>query len=71
MADAAFLSPVFATASHPGANALGTEEFTRLVQIAPCPVYALGGITKENAPALMGTGAIGLAAIGGLLDGRA
>ena len=64
--DAVFLSPVFATASHPIATGLGIELFTELVAATRLPVYALGGITAETAPALMGSGANGLAAIDGL-----
>lgn len=40
----AFLSPAFATQSHPGAAALGSIRWTRLARRAPLPVGALGGI---------------------------
>jgi thiamine-phosphate pyrophosphorylase len=40
----AFLSPVFATASHPGAPALGPVRWTRFAGAARLPVGALGGI---------------------------
>ncbi len=39
-----FLSPVFPTASHPGAPALGSVRWTRLARLAGIPVAALGGI---------------------------
>ena len=65
-ADAALLSPVFATASHPGTRTLGPVRFARLVHRAKLPVYALGGIDSMTAPRLTGSGAAGLAAIGGL-----
>lgn len=65
--DAALLSPVFATVSHPDKGALGEDMFRLLTKNAALPVYALGGITNETAPRLIASGAVGLAAIGGLL----
>jgi thiamine monophosphate synthase len=62
-----FVSPVFATISHPDAAALGVAAFARLARETTMPVYGLGGITDENAEQLAGSGAAGLAAIGGLL----
>lgn len=43
-ADLIFLSPVFATSSHPDAAALGPARWARLARQAACPVAALGGI---------------------------
>jgi thiamine-phosphate pyrophosphorylase len=63
-ADAALLSPVFATASHPGAPALGPLAFAVLAGKAPLPVYALGGMTSENARRLNGARLAGIAGIG-------
>lgn len=65
--DAVFLSPVFATASHPGARALGPARAALIAQAAPVPVYALGGITARNA-GLLAPSFSGIAAIGGLLE---
>jgi thiamine-phosphate pyrophosphorylase len=65
--DAVLLSPVFPTASHPGATALGPLKFARLARQSPIPVYALGGVTAATAPRLTGSGAAGIAAIGGLV----
>ena len=48
-ADAIFLSPVFPTASHPGAATLGIHGFHVLAQQSPLPVIALGGMTHERA----------------------
>jgi thiamine-phosphate pyrophosphorylase len=70
-ADAAVLSPVFPTASHPGAPTLGPLRFAMLARAAGLPVYALGGITAGNAPRLLASGAIGFAAIDGLAGGAA
>ena len=65
-ADAALLSPVFATRSHDDAAALGALRFRMLAQRATLPVYALGGIDAHTALRLGGANAAGLAAIGGL-----
>lgn len=53
-ADFALLSPVFPTASHPEATALGTERFFRLASATSLPVVALGGISPENRCLLAG-----------------
>ena len=66
-ADAALLSPVFATASHPGVRALGPHRFAALAAASPLPVYALGGIDGAHAHILRGSGAVGIAGIGGLI----
>jgi thiamine-phosphate pyrophosphorylase len=65
-ATAAFLSPVFPTLSHPGAKTLGPQTFRRLVRGADLPVYALGGVTSATIGRLAGSGAVGIAGIGGL-----
>ena len=65
--DAVLLSPVFPTASHPGAAALGSLRFAALVRQCPIPVYALGGVTAATAARLAGSGAAGFAAISGLV----
>jgi thiamine-phosphate pyrophosphorylase len=44
-ADLVFVSPVFATRSHPDAEALGVHRASRLAEIAGCPAIALGGMT--------------------------
>ena len=67
-ADAALLSPVFPTASHPGAPALGLMRFASWCRCSPIAVYALGGITSQNSRRLQGTGAKGIAGIGGFVD---
>jgi len=51
-ADGVFLSPVFRTASHPGAGALGVHGFHVLAQQSPVPVIALGGMTYARADEL-------------------
>jgi thiamine-phosphate pyrophosphorylase len=71
-ADVAFLSPVFATPSHPGAPPLGPSEFKRLAAASPVPVLALGGVDETNAALLAGPNVAGFGAIGAFsgLGGR-
>ena len=64
-ADAALLSPVFATASHPHAPALGAARARLMARQAALPVLALGGIDAAKAGLL--DGFAGLAAISALL----
>lgn len=65
-ADAVFLSPVFATASHPGRRALGAARAALMAAEASLPVYALGGIDARKAALLLQTRFQGLAAINAL-----
>ncbi len=51
-ADAAMLSPVFASRSHPGAAALGPLRFRQLASFARMPVIALGGMDQRGADRL-------------------
>ena len=60
-ANLVFLSPVFATRSHPGAKPLGRRRFALLAHQARVPVIALGGMNAERFRAL--GGAYGWAAI--------
>ncbi len=60
----AFLSPAFATASHPDVAAMGPVRWAALARRARLPVLALGGITGNSARRLPrrlchGAGAIG------------
>lgn len=60
----AFLSPIFATATHPNAAPLGLERFSQIAKATTLPLFALGGITPENEPQCRAAGAWGVAAIG-------
>jgi thiamine-phosphate pyrophosphorylase len=51
-ADAALLSPVFATRSHPGGKVLGPVRLRLLARQARLPVIALGGVTWHRAHAI-------------------
>lgn len=58
----AFLSPIFPTASHPGAPALGPARWAALARAAGMPVAALGGIGANRLRSVP-RGAAGLAAM--------
>jgi thiamine-phosphate pyrophosphorylase len=62
--DAIFLSPVFATASHPSRASITPVRANAMARAAVVPVYALGGVTARNAALLHGFA--GIAAIGAL-----
>lgn len=66
-ADAALLSPVFPTRSHPGAATIGATRFALWARRSNLPVFALGGVTARTARRLRF--AAGLAAIDGLTPG--
>ena len=71
-ADVALLSPVYPTESHPDAPALGLEALEAACRTAgPMPVFALGGVTFENAEACLAAGAAGVAGIRTFLRERA
>ncbi len=53
-ADLVFLSPVFATRSHPGGKPLGARRFSLLAHQARVPVVALGGVDAGKARKLGG-----------------
>ncbi|MCS6987516.1 MAG: thiamine phosphate synthase [Sphingomonadaceae bacterium] len=59
-----FVSPVFATASHPRRAPLGPLRFGLLARALPRPVVALGGVDRRRFRRLEPLGAWGWAAIG-------
>lgn len=60
-ADFVVLSPVFAKPGYP--PPLGLAAFGAIARAAAVPVYALGGVTKENASECLAAGAAGIAGI--------
>lgn len=71
-ADILFVSPLFATRSHPGARPLGPFRFAALARASGLPVIALGGVKPRHAARVRALGAGGYAAIDGLtMRGRA
>jgi thiamine-phosphate pyrophosphorylase len=70
-ADIVFVSPLFATRSHPGARPLGAVRFAALARRARVPVMALGGVKRRHALLVRRLGASGFGAIDGLTGGTA
>ena len=62
-----FVSPVFATRSHPGATVLGVVRFGLLTRRARVPVAALGGMTVQRFRRLRALSAVAWGAIDALL----
>ena len=65
-ADAALLSPVFATASHPGAKPLRLLALRKLARRAQVGIFALGGITADRLAGLRSARIAGVAAVAAL-----
>jgi len=63
-ASAVLLAPTFATASHPGREALGATRSAGMIRKVRVPVLALGGITPATINALRNSGCAGVAGIG-------
>jgi 8-oxo-dGTP diphosphatase len=63
--DFAVLGPVRETASHRGAATLGWDGFAAFARGASIPVYAIGGMRREEIEAAWRAGAHGLAMISG------
>ena len=59
--DAALLSPVFPSKSHPNNKSLGLNKFLKIVKKTKLPIYALGGINIKNVKLLIETDIIGYA----------
>ncbi|MBT4889223.1 MAG: hypothetical protein HON65_06685 [Rhodospirillales bacterium] len=66
--DAIFLSPVFATKSHPGVKSLGPLGFQAISQVVPTPIYGLGGMNRANIHRLKDCRLAGIAGIGYIAD---
>ena len=62
-ADHVLIAPVFDTASKPGMNPMGLEKFAAICRRSSIPVFALGGVSAENARMCVDAGAKGLAGI--------
>lgn len=62
-ADYITLSPIFPTKSHENAKPLGLDYLKDVVKSSKKPVYALGGITKQNIGDVLNTGVYGIASI--------
>ena len=62
-ADAVVISPVFESRSPSAGKPLGPVRFALLVRRAKIPAYALGGVDARTAVRLIGSGAVGIAAV--------
>jgi 8-oxo-dGTP diphosphatase len=60
-ADILLLSPIKATASHPELEAIGWQQFKRMIGKVKCPVYALGGMKVSDLGDARNAGAQGVA----------
>jgi thiamine-phosphate pyrophosphorylase len=67
-ADAAFVSPVFESASPSAGRPIGPLRFAALTVRAELPVFALGGVNAITARRLTRSRAAGVAAVEALLD---
>lgn len=59
---------VYPTQSKPGAAPRGLEELKGVCRAVRVPVIAIGGITPENAPEALASGAQGVAVLSGILQ---
>ncbi len=57
---------VYPSASKPGKEPLGLDGLREIVEAAPCPVLAVGGITTERVADVVRAGARGVAVIGAI-----
>ncbi|HHZ84334.1 MAG TPA: hypothetical protein EYN33_06295 [Gammaproteobacteria bacterium] len=64
-ADYIFLSPVKETPAHKELQSLGWKNFSELSKKTKLPIYALGGLSKEDLSAAEKNGAYGIAGISG------
>ena len=62
--DAALVSTVFASESASALRPIGPIKFRQFALTAPLPIYALGGVTAENAGRI--SGVAGIAAVSGI-----
>ncbi|WP_443969558.1 thiamine phosphate synthase [Sphingobium sp. CR28] len=69
-ADLVFVSPLFATRSHPGVKRLGVYRFAAIARRSRVPVMALGGVSPRHAALIRRLGASGFGAIDGLVSRR-
>lgn len=61
--DFAVLGAVRPTASHPGQDGIGWEDFAKQIGGLPLPVYAIGGLARSDMETALAAGAQGIAAI--------
>lgn len=67
-ADYLVFGSVFETQSHPGMAPAGLETLREVCVAVDSPVFAIGGITAQNAKSCLAAGAHGIAVIGAVWD---
>jgi len=63
--DFAVLGPLLPTPSHPESSGIGWDNFARLLERSPLPVYALGGLRQDLLDTARAQGAQGIALMRG------
>ena len=64
------IAPVKKTTTHPETTPLGWDKFQALCKLSTVPVYALGGMCKQDMPEVIQRGGQGIAAISSLWNGE-
>lgn len=62
--DGLFISSVFSSQSPSSGSPIGVKTLSDKAQNLPVPIFALGGVNKDTAPKLLGSGAAGIAGVG-------
>ncbi len=62
--DGLLISSIFPSQSLSAGQPIGVQNFANKVASLAAPIFALGGIHKDTAPKLIGSGAAGIAGIG-------
>ena len=65
--DGLFVSSIFPSQSPSAGAPIGVAALKNICRKLDVPIFALGGVSAQTAPALIGSGACGFAAIAGLL----
>jgi thiamine-phosphate pyrophosphorylase len=66
-ADYIGFGPLFATPTKPDYPPIGTEDIATVFRESPVPVFCIGGIKRENLPAVVAAGARRVVVVSGIL----
>jgi thiamine-phosphate pyrophosphorylase len=66
-ADYIGFGPLFATPTKPDYTPIGTEDIATVFRESPVPVFCIGGIKRENLPAVVAAGARRVVVVSGIL----
>jgi len=69
-ADFVVVGPVFRSPTHPTADPIGLHSLERITSRVKIPVFALGGITPENALECLEAGAAGVACVSAVVGAK-